>query len=126
MKFFAFVVSLILLVALLPKQVFAAGGLQAPMTLVITNTSTSANVKISATTKRFKTATIIGLRSPQVTNTTMVFIGTSTNSQPYGVTPGGTVTITSQPGEFYNWSDFWLKVTTANDGLTIIYTPEPL
>lgn len=125
MKFLAFVLALIILAACLPKPVYAAGSLQAPVTLIITNTSTSATVKISSTVKKFKTATLIGLRSPQVTNTTMVWIGTSTNSQPYGVTPGGIVTITSQPGEWYTWSDFWLKVGTANDGLTIIYTPEP-
>ena len=123
-KIIALLLLAIVLIGGWSSPTFADGGYVAPTTLIITNTSTSATVKFS-TNQKFKTCTILGLRSPQTTNTTMVFFGSSTNSQPYGVTPGGTVTITSQPGEFYNFSDFWLKVTTANDGLTIIYTPVP-
>ena len=123
-KIIALLLLAIVLIGSWSSPTFADGGYVAPATLIITNTSTSATVKFS-TNQKFKSATLLGLRSPQNTNTTMVWFGSATNSQPYGVTAGGIVTITAQPGEFYNFSDFWLKVGTVNDGLTIIYTPVP-
>ena len=97
-------------------------------TLYVTNASTTVPTNFvaglgGATNIYASRITILGKISPRATNTSIVYIGpVSTNDfQPYPVQPGGEVTIAAPDTAPFNLRDWYVDVTTTNDGITIIF-----
>lgn len=119
------------LAALLLLVLFARGASQTRTAwniLYVTNGSTSVPTNftagVSATTNIFATVvTVRGKVSPRTDNTGTVYIGTTSgnDTQPYPVLSGGEVLLRAQPGTTFNLADWWVDVTTINDGICIIY-----
>lgn len=67
--------------------------------------------------------TILGKKSSRTANTGDVYIGpTSGNdTQAFKVAADGEAVMEAPPGTFINLSDWYVDVTTANDGVVIIY-----
>lgn len=100
---------------------------QSPMAygqFITTNTSTTVPVQLVTTNLYVKSVTLIGKSFYQTTNTTAVHIGfgNSTNTR-QGITidPGSYATITAPFQSIHNLSNIWLDVSTANDGVIVIY-----
>src|SRR5688572_7414766 len=91
----------------------------------VINTSTTAPIQVTNASIGASSVTLIGMKGPQTTNTTTVWVGygLSVNGQQgIPVNPGQIVTLQLDPGAaFFSLSNIWFDVTTANDGLTVIY-----
>lgn len=111
-------------VLLLPILVFAASGLVGSRQLVKTNSDTATPARIAAQGTYAASVTIIGNKDWRTANTGTVYIGpTSTNNvQPIAITPGSTVTLSFSQGQFIDLYDWYVDVTTANDGVVVIYS----
>lgn len=103
----------------------AAGGPTYSIQLIVTNTSTTTPVVLAVKGTFCQSATLVGNFQPQINNTGNVFVGTNpTNGmQPIQISPGATLVLKAPPGEWIDLHDWSLGVKTANDGLTILYTP---
>lgn len=103
---------------------FAFGGIVSSRQLITTNTSASVPVVLGPAGTYASKITIIGNKTARTANTGTVYIGpTSTNdAQPIAITSGQTVTITPAPGEWLDLNEWYLDVTTVNDGVVIILT----
>lgn len=86
-----------------------------------TNSSAATPVAIT-NVLRCMEVTILGKSAPRVDNVGDVYIGpTSANdTQAFKISPGGEVLIKVTSGEI-NLGDWYLDVTTANDGVTVLY-----
>lgn len=89
------------------------------------NSSTTVPAQITNAAIQATSVTLIGLKSPQTTNTSTVWVS-------YGQSVDGAQTVRVNPGEiinlalaegraFFVLSNIWFDVTTANDGITVIY-----
>lgn len=69
--------------------------------------------------------TLYGGASPQLTNTSVVWIGnlSGNGTQSYPVYPGSEVVLRVPDDSTINLKDIWFDVTTVNDGLTVFYLP---
>lgn len=71
-----------------------------------------------------KEVTFLGKSAPRTDNTGDVYIGITSgdNTQAFKLPPGGEAVIRVQdPSGFINLSSWYVDVTTANDGVTVIY-----
>lgn len=95
------------------------------MTLTKTNTSATVPVQLSSSSIKFKSATVYGLRTAQTTNTSVVYLGTSSTNgdQMIAIAPTNAVIFQAPPGYYYNFTNIWLDVVTTNDGVVVIYDP---
>jgi len=75
---------------------------------------------IVSTNIYFIRATLIGLRAEGQSNSAAIYVGASTNAQPYIIYPGERHVIEPAPNTKANLKDWWFK-TSANDGITVIY-----
>lgn len=98
--------------------------------LHMTNTSTTvpsnlvSGLVLGGATNLYATrVTVIGKASPRSTNTSVVYIGPSTNdsAQPYPVNPGGEVVLRAPDTAPFNLRDWYVDVLTSGDGVTIIF-----
>lgn len=90
---------------------------------VVTNAADDPPVRLTNTVIKAKRVTFIGLNGNRTTNTSMVYIGwlSNNNTQIIGILPGEPVSPLIPEGEFFNLSAIWLDVTTAGDGVAVLY-----
>lgn len=98
-------------------------------TLRALNTSTTVPLQLStlnAGSATFRKAVVYGLKASQTNNTGTVYLGgpqdTANGSQFIPVTAGGSITIEAPVGQHYDWSQFWLDVANAGDGVIAYYS----
>ena len=104
---------------------FADSGLVTANQFYVTNTSTTVPVHMAPRRGTFATSvTVIGNSLWQTTNTGTVYIGpNSTNAcQAIAVTSGSTVTLSFTAGQWVDLYDWYVDITSANDGVCVIYT----
>ena len=67
--------------------------------------------------------TILGKKAARTDNVGTVYIGpTSANdTQGFAIVAGGEATLEAAPGTLINLADWYVDVTTANDGVMLIY-----
>lgn len=90
----------------------------------VVNSSTTAPIQLTNTTLKVRSVTLLGKKGPQTTNATTVFVGfTSGNGeQVLSIDPGSAIGMKSVDGlRSLSLSNIWFDVTTANDGLVVIY-----
>jgi hypothetical protein len=94
----------------------------------VVNASTSTPAQFTNAPIIATGVTLIGMKGPQTTNTTTVWVS-------YGVSTDGQQSVPVAPGQIVNLtldnldngranyvlSNLWFDVSTANDGLTVIY-----
>lgn len=93
---------------------------------IVQNASTSAPAQFSTTNLFVRTVTVRGCGqggTARGTNTTTVWIGTTSgnDTQTYPIDPGREAVITAPLGHWLNLADWYFDVTTANDGVTLIF-----
>lgn len=91
---------------------------------VVVNSSTSAPVPLTNITLSVNSVTLIGKNGYQTTNTTAVHVGFSSANGEQGITidPGAAIVIKDATlRRTLSVSNIWLDVTTANDGVVVIY-----
>ena len=93
---------------------------------VVSNASTATPAQFTNASFQVRAMTLRGMGrsgSPRTTNTTTVWVGPMSGNdlQPYSVDPGSEVVIQAPPGHWIDMSNWWFDVTTANDGLIVIY-----
>ena len=88
----------------------------------VTNSNTTVPVRFTNVTFQVREATILGNKSPRVINTGDVYIGpvSGDDSQTFVIAPGQEVILRAGDGGV-NLREWFLDVTVANDGLTIIW-----
>lgn len=95
----------------------------------ITNLHTVAtNITDNGTNRSFMRATLIGCKAGGVSNAAPVYVGATTNLQPYIIHPGERHVIEVAPptkGDVSPSSSWWLRTPTTGDGLIVIYNPTP-
>ena len=89
----------------------------------VVNTSTTVPIRLVTTNLFVTKATVLGMSGARTNNTGTVYIGflATDNTQPFPVLPGGETTINAGENKQVNLFDYFFDVTTANDGLTILY-----
>lgn len=91
----------------------------------VVNSSTSAPAQVTNSAIQATAITLIGMKAPQTSNSTTVWVsyGQDANGiQSVPVGPGFVVNLVLDPGRaIFVLSNLWFDVTTANDGLTVIY-----
>lgn len=89
----------------------------------VTNDDVDVPVVITNATTTAESVTLLGKSAPRVDNAGDVYVGPSSgnNTQAYRVPPGGEVVIQLQKGDATNLRLWYLDVTTADDGVTVIY-----
>lgn len=91
----------------------------------VTNASTSTPAQVTNAPIIATSITLIGMKGPQTTNATTVWVG-------YGISTDGALGVAVPPGEIrtlvlgegranFVLSNLWFDVSTANDGITVIY-----
>lgn len=112
------------LISFLPSPSFGEA-LSTLTSFVKTNASATVPVQLSSSSLKFRSATIYGLRDYQTTNTSTVYIGTSsTNGQQFIIVPVTNAVVIQPPaGFYYDFTNLWLDVVTANDGVVVTYDP---
>ena len=72
---------------------------------------------------KVKKLTFLGLKGHRSTNTSMVYVGwlSNNNTQIIGIPPGEPISPLCKEGEFFDLSKIWLDVTTAGDGVAVLY-----
>jgi len=90
---------------------------------VVVNAAADPPVVLTNTVIKAKRVTFIGLKGNRSTNTSMVYVGwlSNNNSQIIGILPGEQVSPLVPEGEFFDLSKIWLDVTTADDGVAVLY-----
>lgn len=92
--------------------------------IIVTASSSGTPVSLTTGTNVWCTrATIIGNKAARTANTGTVYIGpTSANdTQPYKILTGEIHVFEAPPGTSINLADWYVDVTTNDDGLVIIY-----
>lgn len=91
---------------------------------VVVNSSAATPVQLTNSSLVVNSLTLIGKKSYQTTNTTAVYVGFSSANGEQGISidPGASVVIKDVTGNrTLSVSNIWLDVTTANDGVVVIY-----
>lgn len=88
----------------------------------VINTSTTTPVRFTNITFQVREATILGKKGPRTSNVGDVYIGPTSgdDSQSFVVGPDAEVVLRAGEGGL-DLREWYLDVTTANDGLVIIY-----
>ena len=92
----------------------------------VVNSSTSAPAQVTNARIEARSVLLIGKKSTQTSNTTAVYISVSGQSangaQSITIDPGAWAIINPNKSDKYVMlSNIWFDVTTANDGLIVIY-----
>jgi hypothetical protein len=108
---------------LFPIVVAIAQTVRAIGQFVVVNAAADPPVALTNTTIKAKRVTFIGLKGNRSTNTSMVYVGwtSNNNAQIIGIAPGEPVSPLIPEGEVMNLSAIWLDVTTAGDGVAVLY-----
>lgn len=119
--------TLLILAALVPLIALAASYVNTSQ-FVVNNSSTFVPCRLSSNTSSAFYAgkiTLIGNKDLRTANVGTVYVGISpvNNNQPIAITSGQVVTLTPPNGEQVRLYDFFLDVTTADDGLVVLWTP---
>ena len=69
----------------------------------------------------YRKALVLGMSSASATNAGSVYLGTATNSTPYEVALGDSISV--EPPEAHPLNDWWLKAGASGDGVAVIYWP---
>lgn len=89
------------------------------------NSDTGTPVQLTNAAIRATAVTLLGLKAPQTTNTSAVWVGygqSADGAQPVRVNPGEIINLSLGEGRAdFVLSNIWFDVTTANDGITVIY-----
>jgi len=92
---------------------------------VVVNSSTTTPVALTNISLNVNSITLIGKKTYQTTNTSAVYIGFTNANGEQGVTidPGGSAVIkdSKTPPRTISVSNIWLDVSTAGDGVIVIY-----
>ena len=104
-------------------SVIVAQTIRAIGQFVVVNAADDPPVALTNTVIKAKKVTFIGLKGNRSTNTSMVYIGwtSNNNAQIIGILPGEPVSPLCPEGEVFNLSAIWLDVTTAGDGVAVLY-----
>lgn len=116
--------ALLSVIALLALPVAAAPELIGTGQIIVTASSAAMPVSLTTGTNVFCVrATIIGNKAARAGNTGDVYIGplAANDTQPYKIATGEIHVMNAAAGTRFNLADWYLDVTTANDGLVIIY-----
>lgn len=118
--------TLCLIVALLalPILVYAAPERIAAGIIIVTASDSGTPVSLTTGTNVWCVrATILGKKAARTANTGEVYIGpaSANNAQPFKVVSDGEVVIEAAEGSSINLKDWYLDVTTNDDGVVIIY-----
>lgn len=72
----------------------------------------------------FSHATFIGLKAERQNNSGIVYLGVTpgNDTQPIGISPRGIFTISAPVGVEFDLGTWYLDVTSANDGILVIYS----
>ena len=111
----------ILFVACFFSAVAAINNEVVKMSVIYVTNAHTAQTNFISTNIWFTRCTVLGKYSAANNNAGSVSIG-DTNSQPYTISAGGEYLIEAAPGTKMNFKDWYLKVGTINDGLTLIFT----
>lgn len=113
-----------LAILLVPLAVLAAAGLVTSRQLLKTNASTTVPARLAARGTYATSITVIGKKSWRVDNTSTAYIGpVATNDmQPVAILPGQTVTLGFSADQFIDLYDWYLDVSTGDDGVVILYS----
>ena len=113
------------IIFIVPVIAIVAATLYVMAQFTVVNSSTSSPIQITNAPIQATAVTFIGLKAPQTSNTTTVWIsyGQSANgAQTVRVNPGEIINATLDEGRaFFVLSNFWMDVTTANDGVTVLF-----
>lgn len=87
-----------------------------------TNSDTAVPVAFTNVSVQVMEVTILGKSAPRVDNTGDIYVGTTSgnDTQAFKISPGGEAIIRVTGGTI-NLAHWYVDVTTANDGVTIIY-----
>ncbi len=88
------------------------------------NSATGTPVALTNAVTQVKEVVFLGKSAPRVDNVGDVYIGwaSGNDTQPFKIAPGGEAVIrVENPERFIDLSGIYLDVTTANDGVTVIY-----
>lgn len=92
---------------------------------IVINTSTAVPIQLTNNNLRVRSLALIGKKDFQSTNTTAVSVGWNdpvNGHQGLTIDPGQGVTLKAIDGKsFFFPSNIWMDVSTANDGLLMIY-----
>ncbi len=93
-----------------------------------TNTSTSVPVALSSTNLWVTEVTILAKRNARTDNTGDIYLGEidTNDEQPFKMTPGAEASFQIPSAEAINLKNWYLDVTTVNDGVVILYTVSPV
>ena len=86
-----------------------------------TNLHTAPTNIANGTNIKCMKVTLIGLRSAGVSNAAAIYVGPTSNSQPYIIYPGERHIIETQPGTQIRLNDWWFNTPTTSDGIVVIY-----
>lgn len=95
--------------------------------LLVTNPSTTVPAQLSTVPKNYQWVTFIACKSLQgptaSPNTGKVYLGFSAtaNQQPLELAPGAQLTILVGAAQMYDFSQLYLAVLNANDGIVAFY-----
>lgn len=112
---------IVVAVAIAPSATAQKGTVMAFSQFAVTNNHTVDTNWVSGTNILAMKVTISGMKAGGVSNAANVFIGPITGATAYVVAPGTVHTLETQPGTCLKLQDWWLRVGTTGDGITIIY-----
>ncbi len=92
-----------------------------PVTQAFTVGTAGTPIQLNTNGLWFRSATILCQKGSRTNNVGNVYIGTSTNSQPYVLLPGQTWILQAANGCKLNFVDYWLDAANNNDGVIITY-----
>lgn len=117
MKRYSIILFLILAIAGALAQVIKGTGQFSK-----TNASTTVPVVFTNATLQVMEVTILGKSAPRTDNVGDIYVGTTSgnDTQAFKIAPGGEASIKVTSG-YIDLASWYVDVTTANDGVTVIY-----
>ena len=95
-----------------------------PARFVKTVAATGTPEALAADGTFFRTAIFRGNKATRTPNVTVAYLGVTATDDEQSIilSPGEEVTITAPPGQKYDLNDWYLDVTTAADGVVVVYS----
>lgn len=114
---------IVLLIALCFCALAAAQSVAKRAELTKTVAAVATPETISATSITFRKATVLGKKAARTVNATSVYIGwqSGNDTQSFELVSGGEAEITAPAGQVFNLNSIYVDVTTAGDGVVVLY-----
>lgn len=96
-----------------------------PFQTLVTNPSTSAAKKLADSSFKFRSLTLVGVKSYDtsgkgVANGGYVYVGWSDKACPVRIPSGRAITLEADYGKTFDLSEVWMIPATADDGVAIL------